>query len=77
VADVIDNLRAEIMIVVNSCFKILHASIQYCNIFYGSPKSGAIESCVTRVGSGLTRKHETRFERPARYKHSSVPCCGC
>ncbi len=36
------------------------------------PKSGAPESCFIRVGSGLTRKHYTRMERPVRGKHSGL-----
>ncbi len=35
-------------------------------------KSSAFESWFTQVGSGFTRKHETRLERPARYKQSSL-----
>jgi hypothetical protein len=32
------------------------------------------ERCLTRVGSGLTWKHQTRVERPAWNKHSSLSC---
>ncbi len=28
--------------------------------------------CYTRVGSGPTRKHQARLEKPARDKHSSL-----
>ncbi len=34
------------------------------------PRVGATERCFTQVGSGLTRKHKTRLERPAKEKHS-------
>ncbi len=36
------------------------------------PQSGAPERCFTRVSSGLTQKHETRLERLAKDKHSSL-----
>ncbi len=36
------------------------------------PQSGAPEKCFTRVGSGLTGKHQTRLERLAKDKHSSL-----
>jgi len=36
------------------------------------PKSGAPKKYFTRVGSGLTHKHKTSYERLARDKHSSL-----
>jgi len=36
------------------------------------PKSGAPDRCFTLEGSGLTLKHLTRLERPAREEHSSL-----
>jgi hypothetical protein len=34
--------------------------------------SGACERCFIHLGSSLTSKHETRLERLARDKHSSL-----
>jgi hypothetical protein len=36
------------------------------------PNSGTPEGCFTRLGSGLTHKHQTRLERPSSDKRSSV-----
>jgi hypothetical protein len=46
---------------------------QHSLIFVGKvrsiPKSWAPERCSIRVGSGLTRKHQTRLERFAKDKN--------
>ncbi len=36
------------------------------------PLRAGTERCSTRVGTGLTRKHDTRLERLARDKNSSL-----
>ncbi len=36
------------------------------------PQSGASERCFSWISSSLTHKHQTRLERPARGKHSSL-----
>jgi len=36
------------------------------------PKSGESERCFVQVGSGLTRKHETKLDSLDRSKHSSL-----
>ncbi len=36
------------------------------------PSNGASEKCFTRVGYGLTHKHYTWLERPAKDKHIQV-----
>ncbi len=38
----------------------------------GPPQSGEPERCFIRVSSGLTHKHQTRLERLAGDKHSSL-----
>ncbi len=38
----------------------------------GLPESGKPETCFSQLGFGITRKHQTRLERPARDKHSSL-----
>jgi len=37
--------------------KPLHSKIMFVGKASILPKSGVLESCFTRVGSGLTRKH--------------------
>ncbi len=56
------------MLVVGTLFK---PSLMLAGEARGLPKSGALERCFTRLGSGLTRKHFTRLERLVRDKHSS------
>jgi hypothetical protein len=36
------------------------------------PRPGTPESCFTRVGSGLTRKHSTRQERRHDTQHDDI-----
>jgi hypothetical protein len=49
--------------------KPFHPSLMFVGEARSLPKSGAPERFFTRVGSSLTRKHQTRLERLAKDKH--------
>ncbi len=48
------------------------AQSNVCGKARSLPQSGTPEMCFTRVNSSLACRHQTRLERPARYKHSSL-----
>ncbi len=52
--------------------KLFQPSLMFVGEYRSLPLSGAPERCLTRVGSGLTRKNLTRLERLARDKHPSL-----
>ncbi len=48
------------------------AESNICGLQLELPQSGAPERCFTQVVSILTHKHQTKLERSARDKHSSL-----
>ncbi len=66
------NLR---IFVISQCFcpwQAFQLSLMFVVKARSLPQSGSSERSITRVGSGLTGKHQTRLENLARDKHSSL-----
>jgi hypothetical protein len=52
--------------------KPFHPSLKFVGKTKSLPKMEVFERCSTQAGSCLTLNYKTRFERPARDKHSSL-----
>ncbi len=52
--------------------RLFHLSLIFVGMATSLPWSGELERCFTRVSSSLTGKHQTRLERPAMNKHTSL-----
>ncbi len=52
--------------------KPFQPSLMFVGEVRSLPQRGSLERCFTRVGSSLTHKRQTRLERFARNKHSSL-----